>query len=73
MDSNTFLLGWAFLATCGIGYFQSKAIKYKKHSTVISFLLCEVACGEIKPKIEGKRYILKSDGVTFEFERREND
>ena len=73
MDSNTFLLGWAFLATCGIGYFQSRAIKYKKHSTVISFLLCEVACGEVKPEFNGSVYTVKSDGVTFTFERKKDD
>jgi len=72
MDSNSFLLGWAFLATCGIGYFQSRAIKYKKHSSAITFLLCEVACGDIKPKIEGKCYTIEGEGITFMFERKNN-
>jgi hypothetical protein len=72
MDSNTFLLGWAFTATCVVGYYQAKAIKYKKRSSAITFLLCEVACGEVKPKIDGKQYTLESDGITFKFEREQN-
>jgi len=73
MDSNSFLMGWAFLATCAIGYFQVRASIYKKQSSAISFLLCEVVCGDIKPKIDGKRYIIEGDGVTFTFERKNND
>ena len=73
MDSNTFLLGWAFLATCSIGYYQAKLLKLRRHSRAITFALCEVASGDLVPKREGKFYIIETDEIHFSFRRRQDE
>jgi hypothetical protein len=69
MDSNIFLLTWAFLATCGIGYFQAKFIAMRRECCAIKFALCEVASGDIKAKIEDGMYIITTEDIVFRFKR----
>ena len=52
-DINDFLLGWAFLATCGIGYFQHKANKHRVRARELAFMVCEVVTGAVKPHFDG--------------------
>ena len=74
MDSETFLIAWAFIATCGIGIFHAKATSYRKKARSITFLLCEVVSGDVKPKFDEKTktYTIESEDILFKFGRRDD-
>jgi len=73
METNDFLLGWAFIATCGIGYFQYKAGVHRRRSAELAFMICEVVTGAVKPRFDGKLYTLETDDCKLQFQKREKN
>ena len=74
MDNiNDFLLCWAFIATCGIGYFQHKANKHRVRARELAFMVCEVVTGAVKPHFDGKMYRVETDDCVMRFEKREKN
>ena len=72
-DINDFLLAWAFIATCGIGYFQHKCGLQMKRARELAFMVCEVVTGAVKPHFDGKMYRVETDDCVMKFEKREKN
>jgi hypothetical protein len=78
MDINGLLLGWSIIATCAIGYYQWKAGVYQTKAKreryqrkYYSFLLCEVASGDVQVQQNGNKYTIAIEGLPeFSFERK---
>jgi len=68
--AEKFLACWSILATLCAIHYQTRYKSAKHRARDISFLLCEVAVGDIKVEKHGDIYTLESDEIKFEFKRR---
>lgn len=70
--AEKFLACWSVVASLCAIYYQARYKSARTRARDISFLLCEVAVGDMKAKKQGDLYTLESNEIRFEFKRREN-